>query len=230
MAEELNSSSEQPTQTGDAVSSGTTPTVPSQPVPKKPIRTIWIAAYGLIGLAALGLISNVANLHSRFTAQLPKSAYGAKPTTAGPDAVTSFQQQEQEQIRKLQQENAEAQHAAQRAAAAAEALGNETAPTLLPCTPALAGTQGTSSTGSQITCGSDGQWHPSAEANGIPTMTAAQRHALYGHEAIGSTRDDAAQTAKQRRLEALNSSSVAIDFTKANSPIKSGRSASPYCS
>ena len=214
MAEELNSSSGQSPRTGETAGTGTTPMVAAQPAPKKPIKTIWIATYGLIGLAALGLISNVANLHSRFATPLPKSAHGSKPTTVGPEAVTSFQQQEQEQIRKLEQENAEAQRAAQKASEAAEAVVNQTAPTLLPCTPALAGTQGTSSTGSPIVCGSDGQWHPSAEAHGIPPMTAAQKHALYGRDTGGSARDDAAQMAKQRRLDALNSSSVAVDFTK----------------
>ena len=71
MAEELNSSSEQSPKTGEIGGTGTTPTVAAQPSAKKPIKTIWIATYGLIGLAALGLISNVANLHSRFTTQLP---------------------------------------------------------------------------------------------------------------------------------------------------------------
>lgn len=45
-------------------------------------------------------------------------------------------------------------------------------------------------------------------------MTSAQRRALYGREAHDGAREDAAQKAKQRRLEALNSSSVAVDFTK----------------
>lgn len=194
------------------------PTVPAQPVGKKPIKTIRIATYGLIGLAALGLISNVARLHLRLAAPLPKSTLTTKPSTVSRDTVTSFQQQEQEQIRKLEQENAEAQRAAQQAAEAAEAVGNVVAPTMLPCTPSLAGTQGTSSTGSPITCGSDGQWHPSAEANGIPTMTAAQRRAFYGGDAGTNAREQAAQTAQQRRLDALNSSSVAIDFTTAKEP------------
>ena len=153
----------EPTRTG--------PTVPGQPAPKKPIKTVQIAAYVLIGLAALGLISNFSRLHSRFSVPLPKSTYTTKPSTVAPDAVTSFQQQEQEQIRKLEQENAEAQRAAQRAAEAAEAVGKAAAPTMMPCTPAFVGTQGTSSAGSPITCGADGQWHPSAEASGVPAMT-----------------------------------------------------------
>jgi type IV secretion system protein VirB10 len=46
-------------------------------------------------------------------------------------------------------------------------------------------------------------------------MTAAQRQALYGRQGGGNKRDEAAETAKQRRLDALNSSSVAIDFAAA---------------
>ncbi|HEX5424035.1 MAG TPA: TrbI/VirB10 family protein [Candidatus Acidoferrales bacterium] len=211
-----------PEQTGHAPEAGEpseTPTIPAQPLPKKPIRTISIAVYGLIGLAALGLISNVTSLHSHFSTPIPKSPYTAKPSTVMPDTVSSFRQQEQEQIRKLEQENAEAQRAAQKAAEAAEAVDNVSAPTMMPCTPGLAGTQGTSSTGSPITCGADGQWHPSAEAHGIPPMTSAQKRALYGREAGDGAREDAAQKAKQRRLEALNSSSVAVDFTKVAAPV-----------
>jgi type IV secretory pathway VirB10-like protein len=215
MSEELKRSAEQQPAPESGPASAT-PTVPEQPAPKKPIRTIWIAAYGLIGLAALGLISNIGNLHSQFTAAMPKSPYTAKPSTVTHDAVTSFQQQEQEQIRKLEQENAEAQRTAQKAAEAAKAVGNTAAPTMMPCTPALAGTQGTSSTGSPITCGSDGQWHPSAEANGIPPMSAAQQRALYGSDSAGSARENPAQVEKRRREEALNSSSVAVDFTAAS--------------
>lgn len=215
MPEDLKNPSEQPQRAPDSAKRSAAPTVPEQPVPKKPIKTIWIAAYGLIALAALGLISNLANLRSQFTAPIPKSTYSTKPSTVTHEAVTSFQQQEQEQIRKLEQENAQAQRAAQQAADAAQAVGNAAAPTMMPCTPALAGTQGTSSTGSPITCGRDGQWHPSAEANGIPRMSAAQRRALYRSDTDGSAREDGAQAAKRRREEALNSSSVAVDFTAA---------------
>jgi type IV secretory pathway VirB10-like protein len=187
-------------------------TVPPQPVQKKPINTIRIAMYGLMGLAALGLVSNIARLNSHISAPLPKSAQRVKPATVNPEAVTSFQEQEREQVRKLEQENAEAQRAMEKSAEAAKAVGNTASLSMMPCTPALAGTQGASPTGSAITCGADGQWHPSAEATGIPAMSAAQRQALYGHQ-TGGNHDDPAQAAKQRRLEALNSTSVAIDFT-----------------
>lgn len=126
--------------------------------------------------------------------------------------MTSFQEQEREQVRKLEQENAEAQRAMEKSAEAARAVGNTASLSMMPCKPALAGTQGASPTGSPITCGADGQWHPSGEAKGIPAMSAAQRQARYGHQ-TGGTHEDAVQTAKQRRLEALNSTSVAIDFT-----------------
>jgi type IV secretory pathway VirB10-like protein len=188
------------------------PTVPEQPVQKKPIKSIWVATYGLIGLAALGLVSNIARLHSRYEVGLPKSSQSTKPSILSPETVTSFQQQERDQVQRLEQENVEAQKAVEKATQAAEALGNVGAPTMMPCTPALAGAQGTSSLGSPITCGVDGQWHPTPEASGTPAMTAAQRQALYGHETGTSKRDEAAQTARQKRLDALNSTSVAIDF------------------
>ena len=193
------------------------PTIPEQPTQKKPIKSIWVATYGLIGLAALGLISNIARLHTRYEVALPKSAQSTKPSTLPPEALTTFQQQEQDQVKRLEQENAEAQRAVQKATEAAEAMGNVGAPTMMPCTPALAGAQGTSTLGSPITCGVDGQWHPTPEANGVPAMTAAQRQALYGRQGGGNKRDEAAETAKQRRLDALNSSSVAIDFAAAKS-------------
>jgi type IV secretion system protein VirB10 len=187
-------------------------TIPPQPVQKKPINTVRIAMYGLMGLAALGLVSNIARFNSHISATLPKSAQRVKPSTINPEAVTSFQDQEREQVRKLEQENAEAQRAMEKSAEAAKAAGNTASLSMMPCTPALAGTQGASPTGSPITCGADGQWHPSAEAKGIPAMSAAQREALYGRRG-GGNQEDAVQAAKQRRLEALNSTSVAIDFT-----------------
>jgi type IV secretion system protein VirB10 len=198
-------------------------TVPPQPVQKKPINTVRIAMYGLIGLAALGLVSNIARLNSHISAPLPKSAQRTKPSTINPDAVTSFQDQEREQVRKLEQENADAQRAFEKSAEAAKAVGNNASLSMMPCTPALAGTQGASPTGSPIVCGADGQWHPSAEAKGIPAMTAAQRQALYGRQG-GGNHEDAAQAAKQRRLEALNSTSVAIDFTGKEKSEPQGRS------
>src|SRR6185312_13509185 len=106
----------------------------------------------------------------------------------------------------------EAQRAFEKSAEAAKAVGTNASLSMMPCTPALAGTQGASPTGSPIVCGADGQWRPSAEAKGIPAMTVAQRQALYGRQG-GGNHEDAAQAAKQRRLEALNSTSVAIDFT-----------------
>ncbi|MBV9154986.1 MAG: TrbI/VirB10 family protein, partial [Acidobacteriaceae bacterium] len=218
MPVEHNISSGQPAGSQERGQTAPSPTVPAQRRPEKPIKTIRIAAYVMVALAALGLISNFARLRSRFTARLPKSAHSTKPSTVAPDAITSFEQQQQEQIKKLEQENAEAQQASQRAAEAAKGVSNLAGASMMPCTPALIGTQGTSSAGAPIVCGADGQWHPSTEANGIPAMTAAQRRALYGQNAGGSTRDDAAQKAKQHRLEALNSSSVAIDFTSTGTP------------
>jgi type IV secretion system protein VirB10 len=209
MQEELSTPQDQDRKT---LAGNGTATVPPQPLPKKPINTVRIAMYGLIGLAALGLVSNIARLNSHISAPLPKSAQRTKPSTVNPDAVTSFQEQEREQVRKLEQENAEAQRAFEKSAEAAKAIGNAGSLTMMPCTPALAGTQGASSTGSPIVCGVDGQWHPAAEAKGIPAMNAAQRQALYGRQ-TGGSQEDRAQAARQRRLEALNSTSVAIDFT-----------------
>lgn len=133
-------------------------TVPPQPVQKKPINTVRIAMYGLMGLAALGLISNIARLNSHLASPLPRSAQRAKPSSVNPDVVTSFQEQEREQVRRLEQQNAEAQRALEKSAEAAQAAGNTASLSMMPCTPSLAGTQGASPTGSPITCGADGQW------------------------------------------------------------------------
>ena len=189
------------------------PTLPSQRTSKKPINSIRIATYGLIALAAIGLMSNLGRLGSHVTTRVPKSSQTQKPSTPNPDSIVSFEEQEKEQVRKLQEENAAAAQALAQATQAAQSLHDQL-PNMVPCTSALAGTQGTGPNGNPITCGSDGQWHPASEASGIPPMSAAQKRALYGRESGGtSSREDAAQTTKQRRLAALSSSSVAIDFT-----------------
>jgi type IV secretory pathway VirB10-like protein len=189
------------------------PTLPARRTSQKPINSIRIATYLVIGLAAIGLISNIGRLGSHVITRVPKSAQAAKPSTVAPDTITSFEEQEKEQVKKLQEENAAAAQAVAQATQAAQNLHDQF-PSMMPCSPALAGTQGTGPNGMPITCGSDGQWHPSSEASGIPPMSAAQRRALYSRESgAGSSRENAAETAKQRRLAALSSSSVAIDFT-----------------
>lgn len=187
-------------------------TVHVQRTAKKPINSIRIAMYVLIALAGIGLLTNITRLGSRVESRTPKSVQRQKPTTVAPDTVSNFEEQEREQVKKLQEENAAAAQALAKATQAAQGLQGQL-PSMMPCTAALAGTQGTGPNGAPIVCGPDGQWHPSSESNGIPSMTSAQRRALYGHDAApGSTREDLAQSAKQRRLAALNSSSVAIDF------------------
>lgn len=191
-------------------------TVPVQPTAKKPINSIRIAMYALIALAAIGLLTNITRLGSRVESRTPKSAQTQKPTTLAPDSVANFEQQEREQVKKLQEENAAAQQALAQATQAAQGLQGQL-PSMMPCTAALAGTTGTGPNGAPIVCGTDSQWHPAAEAAGVPPMTAAQRRAVYGRDAApGSAREDQAQSAKQRRLAALNSSSVAIDFNGAS--------------
>ena len=191
---------------------GAETTIPVQPMAKKPINSIRIAMYALIALAGIGLLTNITRLGSRVATRTPKSAQTQKPTTVAPDTVTNFEQQEREQVKKLQEENAAAAQALAQATQAAQGLQGQL-PSMMPCTAAIAGTPGTGPNGAPIVCGTDGQWHPAAEANGIPSMTSAQRRAVYGHDANpGSAREDQAQSAKQRRLAALNSSSVAIDF------------------
>lgn len=187
-------------------------TVPVQPTAKKPINSIRIAMYALIALAGMGLLTNITRLGSRVETRTPKSAQRQKPMTVAPDSVTNFEQQEREQVKKLQEENAAAAQALAQATQAAQGLQGQL-PSMMPCTAALAGTTGTGPNGAPIVCGTDGQWHPAAEATGVPPMTSAQRRAAYGRDAgPGSAREDRAQSAKQRRLAALNSSSVAIDF------------------
>lgn len=190
-------------------------TVPAQPTAKKPINSIRIAMYGLIALAAIGLLTNITRLGSRIESRTPKSAQTQKPTTVAPDTVTNFEAQEREQVKKLQEENAAAAQALAQATQAAQGLQGQL-PSMMPCTAAIAGAQGTGPSGAPIFCGPDGQWHPATEAKGVPAMTSAQRRALYGRDAgWSSAREDRAQSARERRLASLNSSSVAIDFNDA---------------
>ena len=194
--------------------------IPVQPMAKKPINSIRIAMYVLIALAGIGLLTNITRLGSRVTTRAPKSSQTQRPATLPPDAVQNFEQQQLEQVRKLQEENAAAVQALAQATQAAQGLQGHL-PSMMPCTPALAGTHGTGPHGAPIVCGPDGQWHPASEASGVPAMTSAQRRALYGRDAgPGSTREDQVQSAKQRRLAALNSSSVAIDFSGASPAFK----------
>lgn len=71
---------------------------------KKPINSIRIAMYALIALAGIGLLTNITRLGSRVATRTPKSAQTQKPTTVAPDTVTNFEQQEREQVKKLQEE------------------------------------------------------------------------------------------------------------------------------
>src|SRR3954468_24422188 len=83
-------------------------TIPVQPTFKKPINSIRIAMYGLIALAGIGLLTNITRLGSRVTTRVPKSSQTQRPATLPPDAVQNFEQQQLEQVRKLQEENAAA--------------------------------------------------------------------------------------------------------------------------
>ena len=168
-------------------------TVPPVPAPKPPItRTMPIvlvltAAVVLIGASTA--YNAVSGTHKKDAA---KSVFQARPFTADPQQVSNFQKQ-QELIQKSDAQNAQIQQAV----AALQAQDR-----------ALQAQQGAI---------------PAPEADSVAPMTPAQSAAIYGtspnapkqtsgqSEAHAQAKQKAAERAK-RRLDALNSDTLAIDF------------------
>ena len=172
-------------------------TVPEQPESKPPLRKSMPVVIALVVIVALIGIANVSSLLSGNKKAAPKSALTMSPTTPNAQQVSSFETQQQLQARHDAEER-------QRQQALAEAMQQ------LQQEPGV----------------------PGPESTTTPPMTAAQRASIYGDSPNApqhtSNMSEAQAEAKQKRLaiekqqqDALNSDTVAIDFSHA------GTSAAP---
>jgi type IV secretory pathway VirB10-like protein len=166
-------------------------TVPEQPESKPPLRKSMPIVIALVVIVALIGIANVSSLLSGNKKNAPTSALTMSPTTPNAQQVSSFQTQQQLQARHDADERQRQQELAQ----AMQQLQQE-------------------------------QDVPGPKANTTPPMTAAQRDSIYGGSSNApqhtSNVSEAQAEAKQKRLaiekqkqDALNSDTVAIDFSHA---------------
>jgi type IV secretion system protein VirB10 len=164
-------------------------TVPAQREAVGPVKKSTPVVIALVAIVALIGIANVSSLVSGKKKSAPPSALPMRPSTANPQQVASFETQQQMQARR-DAEDQQRQHAL---AAEMQQLQQE-------------------------------QAVPGPEADGTPRMTAAQREAIYGDSPnapqqtsnVSQAEAEAKQKALEReklRQEALNSDTVAIDFS-----------------
>jgi type IV secretory pathway VirB10-like protein len=178
-------------------------TVPQQPVAKPPIKKTMPIVLVLLGAVVLIGASTAYNAltSSNHKKEAAKSTLQTRPATADPQQVTGFQKQ-QALIAKNDAEQAQLQQAIAALQAQDHAI-------------------------------------PAPEADSAMPMTAAQSQAIYGggpnaprqtsgqSEAMAQAKQKAAEREK-RRLDALNSDTVAIDFAKpAEKPEAGAPSAAP---
>lgn len=168
-------------------------TVPEQPESKPPLRKSMPVVIALVVIVALIGLANLSSLLTGNKKNAPASALTMSPTTPNAQQVSSFQTQQQMQAR----HDAEELQRQQALAAAMQQLQQE-------------------------------QSVPGPESATAAPMTAAQRDAIYGGSSNApqhtSNVSEAQAEAKQKRLavekqqqDALNSDTVAIDFSHAGS-------------
>ncbi len=166
-------------------------TVPEQPESKPPLRKSMPVVIALVVIVALIGLANLSSLLTGNKKNAPASALTMSPTTPNAQQVSSFQTQQQMQAR----HDAEELQRQQALAAAMQQLQQE-------------------------------QSVPGPESPTAAPMTPAQRDAIYGGSSNApqhtSNVSEAQAEAKQKRLaiekqqqDALNSDTVAIDFSHA---------------
>ncbi len=164
-------------------------TVPDQPESKPPLRKSMPVVIALVVIVALIGLANLSSLLTGNKKNAPASALTMSPTTPNAQQVSSFQTQQQMQAR----HDAEELQRQQSLAAAMQQLQQE-------------------------------QSVPGPESATAAPMTPAQRDAIYGGSSNAPQHTSNVSEAKQKRLavekqqqDALNSDTVAIDFSHAGS-------------
>ena len=167
-------------------------TVPPQREAVAPVKKSTPVVIALIVIVALIGVANVSSLVSGKKRTAPPSALPTRPASANPQQVTSFETQQRLQAQSDAQDQQRQQQlvAAMQQLQAAEAI-------------------------------------PGPEGDNTPKMTAAQRQAIYGDSPnapqqtsnVSQAQAEAKQKALEReklRQDALNSDTVAIDFSHAS--------------
>ncbi|MEZ2346449.1 TrbI/VirB10 family protein [Terriglobus sp. RCC_193] len=173
-------------------------TVPEQPESKPPFRKSMPVVIALVVIVGLIGIANLSSLLTGNKKNAPASALTMSPTTPSAQQISSFQTQQQTQAR----HDAEELQRQQALATAMQQLQQE-------------------------------QSVPGPESATAAPMTPAQRDAIYGGSSNATQRtsnvSEAQAEAKQKRLalekrqqDALNSDTVAIDFSPAGSAAPTG--------
>ena len=168
-------------------------TVPAQREAVGPVKKSTPVVIALIAIVALIGIANISSLVSGKKKSAPASALPMRPSTANAQQVSSFETMQQMQARK----DLDDRQRQQELAAQMQQLQQE-------------------------------QAVPGPESDGTPKMTAAQRDAIYGNSSNApkqtSNVSQAQAEAKQKALarekmhqDAVNSDTVAIDFSHASS-------------
>ncbi len=172
------------------------PTVPEQPEAKPPLRKGMPVVIALVVIVALIGLANISSLLSGNKKTAPQSALTMRPSAPNAQQVKSFETQQQMQARR----DLEDRQRQQELATQMQQLQQE-------------------------------QTVPGPEAPNTPAMTLAQRSAIYGDSPNAPRRtsgtSEAQAQAKQKELakekqrqDALNSDTVAIDFShEAGAPI-----------
>lgn len=173
-------------------------TVPEQPESKPPLRKSMPVVIALVVIVGLIGIANLSSLLSGSKKNAPASSLTMSPTTPNAQQVSSFETQQQMQAR----HDADERQRQQALAAAMQQLQQE-------------------------------QSIPGPESATAAPMTPAQRDAIYGGSNNApqhtSNASEAQAEAKQKRLalekqqqDALNSDTVAIDFSHSGSTAPTG--------
>ena len=172
------------------------PTIPEQPEAKPPLRKGAPLVIALIVIVALIGLANISSLLSGNKKAAPQSTLTMRPSAPNAQQVTSFETQQQTQARRDMEER----QRQQLLAAQMQQLQQE-------------------------------QSVPGPESPSTPLMTTAQRSAIYGDSPNAPQKtsgvSEAQAQAKQKELarekqrqDALNSDTVAIDFShEATTPI-----------
>jgi type IV secretory pathway VirB10-like protein len=186
--------------------------------PPKPISSKKWGVYAFVGIFGLFvLLEMITSLHSTSGARMSRQAN----TPPGLESVQQFEKQTKSMADEL----------AKRRAALLKTIANPNFPDLLmplpECNQAMRDelggkyytAQSTSGAPVHLICGPNNDWAIIPEAaTSIQPMTAQQEQSMYWHGSIGngvSAQEKKRQEQEKARLEALSSSSVALDYSLA---------------